>query len=78
MPDSSGREMWRYLHLGTEIAVLALLGAWLGRALDRRWGSEPWCMVGGVALGFTIGLYHLIRAAVSFEDQKRGREKDKR
>ncbi len=61
MPDSSGPEIVRYLHVGTELAVLVAIGTWLGYKLDQAWESEPWCLVGGAALGFALGMYNLIR-----------------
>ena len=74
MPESSGRELWRHVHLGTEIAILAALGAWAGNALDRRWESAPWCLVAGATLGFALGLYHMIRAALQSENERGGRK----
>ena len=40
-------------------SVIALCG--LGWALDRRFGTAPWLLVGGVVLGAILGFYQFIR-----------------
>ena len=41
------------------VAVVLLLAA--GRWLDVRWGTEPWLMLLGAALGMAVGFYGLFR-----------------
>ena len=40
------------------IGSVLMLGG-LGYALDRWFGTEPWCLVGGLLFGFAIGMYLL-------------------
>jgi F0F1-type ATP synthase assembly protein I len=44
----------------TLIGAILLLGG-LGYAADARWGTEPWLLIGGLALGIIVGFYELAR-----------------
>jgi F0F1-type ATP synthase assembly protein I len=52
---------WRYAHLGTQLAVAILLGAGAGYAADERWGSRPWGMLAGTAVGAAAGFYQFFK-----------------
>jgi F0F1-type ATP synthase assembly protein I len=70
----------RYSGVGLELAGaiggLALVGSWL----DRRFGTQPWGILGGVVLGMVGGLYNLVRESLAAvqeaktEDQLAGDE----
>ena len=49
--------------LGTEFALTEILGAVAGYWLDKKLGTLPWCLVGGVFLGFALGLWRVIDVA---------------
>lgn len=57
---------WTLVHAGFEFAavtaVLALLGWWL----DGKWGTEPWLLVIGLAIGLIGGLYKLWKTGKRF------------
>jgi F0F1-type ATP synthase assembly protein I len=40
-----------------EFSIPALLGYWA----DRRWGTEPWGVLVGAAIGFGVGFLGLLR-----------------
>ena len=67
MPEPSlQRSGWaRYSALGVELAAalagFALVGYWI----DRHYGSEPWGLVVGLALGLVGGMYNLIRQSLA-------------
>lgn len=48
---------YRLMSVGLEFSLPALAGAFL----DRRWGSTPWATLAGAAIGFGVGMYHLLR-----------------
>lgn len=48
--------------LGTQMAACVLLGIVVGRALDLRWDSHPWCLLGGLLAGAFAGFRLVIRA----------------
>ena len=49
--------------LGMEFALSEIAGAAAGYWLDKTWGTLPWCLLGGVLLGFCVGLYRIVTAA---------------
>lgn len=49
--------------LGTEFALSEIIGAAVGYWLDKKLGTLPWCMVGGVVAGFAFGLARVVQAA---------------
>lgn len=67
----------RYAGLGMEFAAavagLTLLGHWA----DRHFGSEPWGLLIGAALGIVGGMYNMIREALgSTREESRSRGDD--
>lgn len=48
--------------LGMEFAIAVVGGCLLGWYLDGRWGTSPWLVIIGTALGFGLGLYTMIKA----------------
>ncbi len=43
--------------------ALAVGGFFLGRYLDRRWGTEPYLLMACFTLGVSLGLWWVIRVA---------------
>jgi len=46
----------------TLVGGIILLGG-IGYAVDRWWGTAPWGLLIGLALGIVVGFYELIRTA---------------
>ncbi len=49
--------------IAVQFAVSVLLGFWLGSFLDRKLGTQPWFMLGGLLGGIaagTVGSYRLV------------------
>lgn len=70
---------WRYVHLGLDLAVAAVVFVGLGWLLDARFDTAPWGILIGTAVGLTVGLYLFIRQArralaQSLERSRRGRD----
>jgi F0F1-type ATP synthase assembly protein I len=64
-PNDSGDQNWgKYLGIGLEIAVGALLGYFIGAWLDRRYGWNGKGVLVGVMIGLAAGMYLLIKEAV--------------
>ena len=55
---------WSYMGLGVELVAPILLGVFVGRWLDGRWGTEPWLLVGGSVLGLFVGFYSFLRSVL--------------
>jgi F0F1-type ATP synthase assembly protein I len=65
-----GASAWSLASGGVQLAAAVLLGAYVGRRLDLRWGTDPWGLVAGAALGFAGGLYVFLKPFL-------GKEKDR-
>ena len=65
MPESDKNQGLRYAGLGIEFAAavagLTLVGYWV----DRHFGSSPWGVLTGAAIGLIGGTYNMIREALS-------------
>ncbi len=75
----SDKPTWlRYSGVGFEFAAALVVFALIGYWIDRTFGTEPWGLVIGAALGLIGGTYNLIREATSaFRsfDQNKGRKR---
>ena len=60
----------RYSTLGIQFGVTLWVFGWLGVKLDAWLGSAPWGMLALGALGFTAGMYALIRGARRHEKKR--------
>jgi F0F1-type ATP synthase assembly protein I len=49
--------------IGVEFIVAVGLLAALGWWLDGKFGTSPWLLIAGCGLGFTVGLYQMVKAA---------------
>ena len=61
--------------LGMEFAVAEILGAGLGLWLDSKCNTHPWLFLLGVAGGFALGLYMIIRGAQDMDRQNQQEKK---
>jgi len=59
----SAKDHLEITSLGTEFALAEIIGAAVGYWLDSKFGTLPWCLVGGVILGFVLGLARIVQAA---------------
>jgi ATP synthase protein I len=58
-------DWYKLAGLGFEFIAAVAVGIGIGYLLDRWLGIAPWGLIGGVALGFTLGLRGLIRRGMS-------------
>ena len=63
-----------FFTLGIQLAAAVALMFFIGRWLDERWGTAPWMMLTGTALGAIAGFYNFIKTSVDIgkkeENQK--------
>lgn len=56
----------------TQLAAAVLIGSVLGRTLDLRLQSSPWCLIAGVALGTAAGVHEILQAFRTARTQSDG------
>ena len=54
----------RHSDVGLELAGATAGLAFIGYWVDRRFGTEPWGILGGVILGLVGGRYNLVRESL--------------
>ena len=61
-----------FLTLGLQLAVSVVAMFFLGRWLDQKFGTEPWLMIVGLALGATAGFINFFKTVITL-----GKEQDR-
>ncbi len=51
----------KYIGIGLQLATAILAGIFLGYAVDRKFGSAPFGILGGSVVGFVTGFYGFFR-----------------
>jgi len=72
-PVSTLGKIGPYLSIGLELALFLLVFIFIGRYLDRMYGTEPWLMIAGAALGFVGGFYSLFRTLSRLNRSEKGK-----
>lgn len=64
MPEDPNPQWGRFLGIGLEMAVGAILGYFIGAWLDRKYAWNGYGTIVGVMLGVAAGMYLLIKDAI--------------
>ena len=72
-PPFGAQDQLEIASLGTEFALTEIIGAAAGYWLDKKLGTLPWCLVGGVLVGFAVGLVRIVGVARAASKKKNGR-----
>ncbi len=65
-----------YSSIGLQLAGTLLLCVYAGFWLDRRYGTTPWLLVAGAAVGMTAGFFNMFKELRMLEKNTEGSEKD--
>ncbi|MBS1271291.1 MAG: hypothetical protein MAGBODY4_00420 [Candidatus Marinimicrobia bacterium] len=65
-----------YLGLGLTFTVTILAFLFFGRWLDSRFGTSPWLLITGAAVGMILGFIHLYYTVIQL-NQSDSQTKDK-
>jgi F0F1-type ATP synthase assembly protein I len=73
--NGNAEDYRRYLGLGLNLPIPVLAGALLGYWADGRFGTRPWLLVAGAAVGMVLGFGAFLATALRSEGGKdpRGR-----
>jgi ATP synthase protein I len=55
------RDASPFIGIGGTMAASLGLGIGLGYWLDKKFGTGPWCLLGGAVLGIVTAFYHLFK-----------------
>jgi len=64
MSERRGPGWVRYSGIGLELAGATAGLAFVGYWIDKKFGTGPWGMLGGVVIGIVGGLYNLVRESL--------------
>ncbi len=56
---------------GITFAALVGLSTWGGKALDDRWGTEPWLTISCGMIGVGLAIWDLVRSVDAMERKGR-------
>lgn len=65
------RDHLEIISLGTEFALIEIVFGGIGYWFDVKFGTLPWCLLGGVCIGFALGMTHIV--SIAHEANKNGR-----
>ena len=68
-PEGRGKAMGQALRLSTELVAGVAIGAFIGWALDRLFGTAPFLMVVFLFLGAAAGIMNVVRTANSMQGE---------
>lgn len=63
------RDFGPFLTLGLQLAISVVVFFFIGYWLDGKFGTAPWCTLGGAFLGAAGGLIKFLREAISLGKQ---------
>ncbi len=69
----------RFVGIGGFVGGSIFFGVFLGRLIDRRFGTEPWITLAGLLAGLLVavaGVYHLLKSFLREmqENDKKGQD----
>lgn len=69
--NTNSRRAWAGLSaIGFMLVICTFLGAGLGFAADKRLGTAPWFMIGGILFGLAAGLLYVVDKAWARQEPK--------
>lgn len=74
--DTTGPSWGRWASAGIDFGVAVAVFFFLGSWLDAKWSTAPWMRVAGAGFGVVVGMYLLIRKAItSFSSESKSTPK---
>ncbi len=63
--SNAAKDFGPFLTMGMQLAISVVVFFFIGYWLDRKFGTSPWCTIGGAALGVTGGLIKFLKTATA-------------
>jgi F0F1-type ATP synthase assembly protein I len=75
-PDGGYGKAYEVIAASIQLAAAVILMLLLGKWLDGRFGTSPWMMLTGLAIGFAAGFYSFLRSIqkLAKNDQSQGKQ----
>ena len=71
------RSVVAYSTIGIQFAAVLLFFVYAGFRLDEYFGTNPWFVVAGTALGMASGFYHLLKGLKDIDRVSREEKEEK-
>lgn len=59
--------------IGMDLAACTVAGVFLGKWLDRLWGTSPWMLLLGIVVGLAGGIVGVVKILQTFGPEKRAK-----
>lgn len=69
LSKNPAKDFGPFLTMGLQLAISVVVFFFIGYWLDGKFGTSPWCTIGGAALGATGGLIKFLREATRLGKQ---------
>lgn len=66
------REAAPYLALGVQLAATVVMLFYVGYWADEEFGTKPWLMIVGIAIGSGAGFYNFFRTVIALGKKSEG------
>ena len=76
--DDEGFSASEFAGVGLQFAVSILVFLYLGQWLDRKLGTAPWLLIGGVFLGAGASFYSMYRKLMAAQAREEAARKARR
>ena len=73
--SDTGPSMTEFAGVGLQFAVSILVFLYLGQWLDRKLGTAPWLLIGGVFLGAGASFYSMYRKLMAAQAREEAARK---
>jgi F0F1-type ATP synthase assembly protein I len=72
MDDTQSKKPWWrdsvlfFVRVSSWVVIPVIISLFLGKALDKKFGTTPWVFVGLTALSFTISIFGLVKESGAY------------
>ena len=71
IPEQTYKEFAPFLALGMQLAAAVVVFFFIGKYVDRRFGTEPWGTIAGLLVGSTGGFIKFFKTALRLAEKEK-------